>query len=82
MKLTLTILIALAAALPAAAQVSSPPRNPPVVTKPVVKPGAPGAPNQDSSYTGKVWRPYRFALFSSQVYDSNIDRAKLQWILG
>lgn len=77
MKLTLTILIAVATALPAGAQVSSPPRKPPVISKPVVKPSSPGAPRQDTSRVGGVWRPYRFALFSSQVYDSNIERHNL-----
>lgn len=76
MKLTLMILIAVTTALPAGAQVSSPPRKPPVVSRPVVKPGGPGAPEQDTSHA-RAWRPYRFALFSSQVYDSNIERDRL-----
>lgn len=71
------IFLALATALPADAQVSSPPRKPPVIPRPVVKPGSPGSPTQDTSRAAKAWRPYRFALFNSQVYDTNIDRDKL-----
>ena len=76
MKFTIPILIALATAMPAGGQVSSPPRKPPVISKPGAKPAEPGAPRHDSLRVVMGWRPYRLALFSSQVYDSNIERDK------
>ena len=47
-----------------AAQVATPPRKPIEVAKP------------KDSVTATEWRPYGFALFSSEVMDSNIEREK------
>lgn len=72
MRLVFLILAVATMAMPAVAQVSAPPRKQPVTVK---KPPLPNTPTNDSA-VASAWRPYRFALLSSKVMDSNIEREK------
>ena len=76
------LLLSCAAVLPVEAQVHSPPRKPPATSGPRIpeKP-QPGKPAKvDSARVTSRWRPFRLGVFSSEVYDTNIERNKVDAI--
>ena len=77
-KSAVALLVISAAAAPLAAQVRTPPRKPPTTVKPQTPPKAkPGVTAKaDGNGPARKWRPYRFGIFSSEVYVTNIEREK------
>ncbi len=75
-KSAVVALLVFVAAGPLAAQVRTPPRKPPTTVKPQTPPKPTATAKPDSNGTTRQWRPYRFGMFLSEVYDTNIERSK------
>lgn len=79
---TFALLLACAAVVPVEAQVHSPPRNPPKTDGPLIpqKPQISKPAGVDSLQAASRWRSVRLGVFSSEVYDTNIERNKVDAI--